>query len=61
MKMFILIIFLLNYSLSLSANEIKCKKFDIKCKTSNYIKYTVEFQKKSLKDAKELRKGNKNK
>jgi hypothetical protein len=61
MKMFILIIFLLNYSLSLSANEVKCKKFDIKCKTSSYIKDTVEFQKKSLKSAKELRKGNKKK
>ena len=62
MKMFILIIFLLNYSLSLSANEVKCKKFDIKCKTSSYIKDTVEFQKKVLRAlknyAREIKKNN---
>jgi hypothetical protein len=61
MKKFILFFFLLNYSLSLSANEINCEKFDIKCKTKAYIKYTVEFQKKSFNDAKNKVKANKKK
>ena len=61
MKMFILIIFLLNYSLSLSANEVKCKKFDIKCKTSKYVKDTIEFQKKGFKEGRDQLKGIKKK
>jgi|TARA_Y100000389_G_C17020617_1_gene298609 hypothetical protein len=52
MKYLILIIFLLSQSFPLIADEIKCKKFDIKCKTSKYIKDTKEFQKKGFKDAK---------
>ena len=57
MKYLILMLFLLNQSFPLNANEIKCKKFDIKCKTSKYIKDTKKFQKKGLEDAKKQLKG----
>ena len=58
MKYLILIIFLLSQTFPLNANEIKCKKFDIKCKTSKYIKDTKGFQKKGFEDAKKQLKGN---
>ena len=41
---FVLTFYLGSY---LNANTIECKKFDIKCKTKNYLKNTKEFQKKS--------------
>ena len=59
MKKIILITYLLTYSLPLSAEEIKCEKFDIKCKASEWIKDTKEFQKKGFEDAKKQLKGNK--
>tara|TARA_B100001093_G_C26677739_1_gene949060 strand:- start:183 stop:365 length:183 start_codon:yes stop_codon:yes gene_type:complete len=57
MKYLILIIFLFIQSIPINANEIKCKKFDIKCKASKYIKDTKEFQKKGIEDAKKQLKG----
>mgnify|MGYP006162847339 CR=1 FL=1 len=59
MKQFFLIIYLLSCSLPLSAEEVKCEKFDIKCKTSKWIKETKEFQKKGFEDAQKQLKGNK--
>jgi len=59
MKYLILVIFLSNYSLPLSANEVECKKFDIKCKTNKFIKETKEYQKKGFEDAKKQLKINK--
>ena len=37
---------------NLYSNEVKCKKFDIKCKTNKFIDDTKEFQKKGFKDGK---------
>ena len=70
-KLFILII-ITNFSFVLSAKEIKCKKFDISCKSSKlinkatigtgaFIKDTIEYQKKGLKDGKKQIKGSSDK
>jgi len=45
------------FSFSLNAEEIKCKKYDIFCKTSNFIGDTIEYQKQSFKDGKRQIKG----
>ena len=47
----LLTVFFLNSELS--ANEIICKKFDIKCKTKKYIEDTKNYQKKGLKETKD--------
>ena len=53
MKILILsTIIILSFSLKLSANENTCKKFDIICKSKNYIKDTKEFQKKNWEKGK---------
>ena len=36
----------------LLANEIKCKKFDLKCKSKKFINETKEFQNEGLKKSK---------
>ena len=48
---FSLIFFFLHISF-LSAEEISCKKFDLKCKTNKFIEETKEYQKKGLEDGK---------
>tara|TARA_A100001015_G_scaffold132773_1_gene147325 strand:- start:3799 stop:4002 length:204 start_codon:yes stop_codon:yes gene_type:complete len=48
----ILVVLTLNITSSLSAEEIKCKTFDIGCKTKKFINETKEFQKKGLEDSK---------
>ena len=54
MKIFLpLFIFItLCLSISISADEIKCKKFDVKCKTKKFIEETKDFQKKGLEEGK---------
>ena len=37
---------------NLYSNDIKCKKFDLKCKTNKLIDDTKEFQKKGFDDGK---------
>ena len=59
-KITLLFIFLiLSFNSSIYADEIKCKKFDIKCKTKNFIEESKEYQKKGIKDSKEQLKKNK--
>jgi|TARA_Y100000389_G_C17446152_1_gene511735 hypothetical protein len=47
-----ILLLLINFSFTVSANEIICKKFDIKCKTSKFMNETKEFQKKGFKESK---------
>lgn len=50
---FILAVILFQSQISdLYSNDLKCKKFDIKCKTNKFIDDTKEFQKKGFKDGK---------
>ena len=39
-------------SISISADEVKCKKFDVKCKTKKFIEETKDFQKKGFEEGK---------
>ena len=55
----ILNFFFFNISYLIAA-ETKCKKFDIKCKTKNFIEESKEYQKKGIKDSKEQLKKKKN-
>ncbi len=49
---------ILSFSKSLFAEEVKCKTFDIGCKTKKFIDETKEFQKKGLEDGKsQVKKG----
>ena len=53
-KITLLFIFLiLSFNSSISADELKCKKLDVKCKTKKFIEETKEFQKKGLEKSKE--------
>ena len=53
-KIFLLFIFLiLSFNSSISANELKCKKFDLKCKSKKFIEETKNYQKKGLEKSKE--------
>ena len=49
---YLILILFTNIAL-LNANEIKCKKFDIKCKTNKFIEETKQYQKKGLEESKE--------
>ena len=49
---YLILIFFTNIVL-LNANEIKCKKFDIKCKTNKFVEETKQYQKKGLEESKE--------
>ena len=61
------IIFILNFLILVfliplaSANENKCKKFDIVCKSKNWVEETKEFQKKKFGEGKEQLSGTKDK
>ena len=48
----ILVILTLFTSSSVLAEEVKCKTFDIGCKTKKFIDETKSFQKKGLEDGK---------
>ena len=37
----------------ISADELKCKKFDLKCKTKKFIEETKDYQKEGIKKNKE--------
>ena len=50
-KLSILLLFV-NFSFAVSANEIICKKFDIKCKSKKFIDETKDYQKKEWADGK---------
>ena len=56
----ILLAYISGFSQQLNAETIECKKFDIKCKTSKFIKDTKEFQKKGIADGKKQLKGTRN-
>tara|TARA_A100001015_G_C14440024_1_gene500082 strand:+ start:153 stop:398 length:246 start_codon:yes stop_codon:yes gene_type:complete len=50
---FILAVILFQSQISdLYSNDLKCKKFDIKCKTNKFIDDTKKFQKKGFDDGK---------
>ncbi len=49
----ILTLLTLSISTSVLANEVKCKTFDIGCKTKKFINETKDFQKKGLEDGKD--------
>ena len=54
----VLIILISVFITSVSAEEIKCKAFDLKCKTKQFIDDTKNFQKKGLEDGKnQIKKG----
>ena len=48
----ILVLLTLSVTTSVSADEVKCKTFDIGCKTKKFINETKDFQKKGLEDGK---------
>ena len=53
-KIILLFTFLiLSFNSPISAGELKCKKFDVKCKTKKFIEETKKYQKKGLKKSKE--------
>ena len=61
-NLFFLLLILNLYLISnLLANENICKKFDIKCKTHNYINETKKFQKKEFEESKKQLNKTKNK
>ena len=51
----IIIIFLtflsLTFSSSVYANEVKCKIYDVVCKTKKFVTDTKEYQKKKFEEA----------
>ena len=51
----IIIIFLtflsLAFSSSVYANEVKCKIYDVVCKSKNFVTDTKEYQKKEFEEA----------
>ena len=49
----ILTLLTLSISTSVLANEVKCKTFDIGCKTKKFINETKDFQKKGLEEGKD--------
>ena len=49
---FFILIFFSNLTF-VNANEIKCKKFDVKCKTNKFIEGTKQYQKKGLMEGKD--------
>lgn len=57
MKKLVLLILLFNFTSTISAEEKSCGKFDIGCKTSKFLKETLEFQKKGISDSKKQLKG----
>ena len=49
-RILIIVFLILNLNSSASAEEKKCRTFDIACKTKNFVNETKEFQKKGLGD-----------
>ena len=58
---FSILVLLLFIPLTSSANEIKCKKFDVVCKSKQFLNETKEFQKKGFEDGKNQLKKSKDK
>ena len=53
-RIILLLIFLIStFNSSLFANELRCKNFDVKCKTKKFIEETKKYQKKGLEKSKE--------
>tara|TARA_A100000164_G_C21312553_1_gene498329 strand:+ start:200 stop:445 length:246 start_codon:yes stop_codon:yes gene_type:complete len=46
------LIFCQSHNSLLYSNELKCKKFDIKCKTNKFIEKTKVYQKKEFEEVK---------
>ena len=46
------LIFFQSHNSSLYSNELKCNKFDIRCKTNKFIEKTKVYQKKEFEEVK---------
>ena len=46
------LIFCQSHNSLLYSNELKCKKFDIKCKTNKFLEKTKVYQKKEFEEVK---------
>ncbi len=49
-KILLIIILIFGFNSSVSAEEKKCRTFDVACKTKNFVNETKEFQKKKAGD-----------
>ena len=47
-KILLIVVLIFSFNSSVSAEEKKCRTFDIACKTKNFVNETKEFQKKKL-------------
>ena len=45
-KILLIVVLIFSFNSSVSAEEKKCRTFDIACKTKNFVNETKEFQKK---------------
>jgi hypothetical protein len=53
-KILLLVTFLVfSYSNVLADGDIKCKKFDLICKSKKAMKNSIDYQKKGLKESKQ--------
>ena len=59
-KILLFIFFTFILDSSVSANQLKCKKFDLKCKAKKFAEETKAYQKKGLEQGKERINKNKN-
>tara|TARA_B100001093_G_C26162158_1_gene732074 strand:+ start:150 stop:395 length:246 start_codon:yes stop_codon:yes gene_type:complete len=49
-KILLIVVLIFSFNSSVSAEEKKCRTFDIACKTKNFVNETKEFQKKKVGD-----------
>ena len=49
-KILLVVVLILSFNSSVSAEEKKCRTFDVACKTKNFFNETKEFQKKKAGD-----------
>ena len=52
-RIFLYLFFIVSLNNQLLADEVSCKKFDLKCKTKKFIDDTKSFQSKGLDESKE--------
>ena len=52
-KILLIVVLIFSFNSSVSAEEKKCRTFDIACKTKNFVNETKEFQKKKYKEGKD--------
>ena len=51
-RIFLYLFFIVSLNNQLLADEVSCKKFDLKCKTKKFIDDTKSFQTKGFNDSK---------